>query len=74
MEQEQGLNSLNQYIFLVGGFRTSPYLKNRLKQHLHQIDPNIQIIKPPDACVYILHVILFLGFWAGGSNNLTDRN
>ena len=71
MEQEQGLNSLNQYIFLVGGFGTSPYLKTRLEEHLRQIDPNIQIIKPPDACVYILHVLLSL-FFLGGLNNLTD--
>ena len=61
----QGLNSI-QYIFLVGGFGTSPYLKTRLEQHLRQIDSNIQIIKPPDACVSLIFFPFFFFFVRGG--------
>jgi len=38
-----------QYVFLVGGFGTSPYLKARIEQYISGIERTIQVIKPPDA-------------------------
>lgn len=37
------------YIFLVGGFGNSPYLKQRLELAVKQVRPSIEIIKPADA-------------------------
>ncbi|KAA8899502.1 hypothetical protein FN846DRAFT_909576 [Sphaerosporella brunnea] len=37
------------YVFLVGGFGSSLYLGECLQRSLRNIDPNILVIKPPDA-------------------------